>query len=119
MKKSLVSLFLVFLLCLFSSCSNTEKEELIISYDNSVNGYTIFLYQVGEPQWAFGNVNAKLVLQDSDGNVIRETEFELANDGANILLDNITEVNWFDDRVEVNLKELDTINEFIYVLNYK
>ena len=119
MKKSLISLFLVVLLCLFSSCSNTEKEELIISYDNSVNGYTIFLYQVGEPQWAFGNVNSKLVLQDSDGNVIRETEFELANDGANILIDNITEVNWFDDRVEVNLKELDTINEFTYVLNYK
>ena len=60
-----------------------------------------------------------MVLQDSDGNVIRETEFELANDGANILIDNITEVNWFDDRVEVNLKELDTINEFTYVLNYK
>lgn len=119
MKKTLFSLIMVVVLCLFAGCSNTAKEELVISYENSVNGYTISLYQVGEPQGAFGSVNAKLILKDSKNNIIDETEFELSNDGADVLITNITEVNWFDDRVEVGLKELDTTNELTYVLNYE
>lgn len=119
MKKTLILLVSVIFLCLFVGCSNAEKEELVISYDDSVNGYTISLYQVGEPQGAFGSVNAKLVLQDSAGNVIDEENFELANDGADVLITNITAVNWYDDRVEIGLKELDTTNELTYVLNYE
>lgn len=119
MKKTLISMILVFALCLFASCSNSEKEDLIISYDNSVNGYSVSLYQVGEPQGSFGSVNAKLVLNDSEGNLIDETEFELANDGGGVRITNITEVNWFDDRVEILLNESDTTNEFSYVLNYE
>lgn len=119
MKKTLISLVLVFTIILFAGCSKTDKEDLIISYDNSVNGYTVSLYQVGEPQGAFGSVNAKLVLKDADDNIIDETAFELANDGADVLITNITAVNWYDDRVEIGLKELDTSNELTYVLNYE
>lgn len=119
MKKTLISLVLVFTIILFAGCSKTDKEDLIISYDNSVNGYTVSLYQVGEPQGTFGDVTAKLVLQDSAGNVIDEENFDLANDGADVLITNITAVNWYDDRVEIGLKELDTSNELTYVLNYE
>lgn len=119
MKKTLISLVLIFTLCIFTGCSNAKKEKLIISYDDSVNGYTVLLYQVGEPKGTFGAVNAKLVLQDAKDNIIDETEMTLSNDGANVSVSNITEVNWFDDRVEICLKELDTTKEFTCVLNYK
>ncbi len=118
MKKTLILLILVIVLCLFTGCSNDEKEKKVISYDDSVNGYTISLYQVGEPQGTFGDVTAKLVLQDSAGNVIDEENFELANDGANVVITNISEVNWFDDRVEILVKELDTTNQYTYTLSY-
>ncbi len=118
MKKILILLISVIVLCLFAGCSKAEKEKLVISYDDSVNGYTISLYQVGEPQGTFGDVTAKLILQDSAGNVIDEENFELANDGANVVITNISEVNWFDDRVEILVKELDTTNQYTYTLSY-
>ena len=119
LKKTLILLVPLIFLFLFAGCSNAEKEELVISYDDSVNGYTVSLYQVGEPQGTFGDVTAKLVLQDSAGNVIDEENFDLANDGADVLITNITVVDWYDDRVEIGLKELDTTNELTYVLNYE
>ncbi len=91
---------------------------MIISYDDALNGYVVSMYQVGEPQGTFGDVKAKLVLTDAGGTVIEETILDLANDGGNVRITNITEVNWFEDRVEVKLKALETSAEFTCVLNY-
>ncbi len=38
------------------------------------------LYQVGSPQ-GFGSAGAKLVLKKSNGEIVDEKEFSLANDG--------------------------------------
>ena len=59
------------------------KGEILITSQNSPdNNYTVLLYQVGSPQWSFGSVGAKLVLENSDGKVVDKEEFSLANDGA-------------------------------------
>ncbi len=76
------------------------------------------MYQVGEPRGAFGDVKAKLLLTEADGTVIDEVTIKLSNDGANAQITNITDVNWFENRVEVKLKELETSEEFTCVLNY-
>lgn len=115
-KLLLISIFIITFL-LFAGCS-AEKDVLITSQSSSDGNYTVSLYQTGEPQWSFGNVKARLILENSDGQVLDEESFELANDGGNVTAQNITEVIWSESFVEVRMKEFDTIRQYTYILNY-
>jgi len=116
--KKLFSVFVViFIIPTFSACS-FEEEILITSQNSPDNDYTIYLYQVGSPQWSFGSVNAKLVLENSNGKTVDEEEFALANDGAGVFEGNIKEITWLENRVEIIMGESDTTQQYTYILNY-
>jgi len=118
MKKIFLLFVSVFMICIISGCSITEEEILITSQSSPDNNYTIFLYQVGTPQWSFGSVSAKLVLKDFKGKKIDEENFGLANDGGPVTDNNIVEIIWLDDKVEIEMKEFDTTQQYTYILNY-
>ncbi len=102
-----------------SACSSEiDKEEILITSQSSPDGnYSIYLYQVGDPQWSFGSVGAKLVLEESNGKIVDEKEFSLANDGAMVHEDNLKSVTWLENEVEV-LMDADEAPEKYYVLSY-
>ena len=78
-----------------------------IYQENSPDGnYTIVLYQVGSPQWSFGSVKAKLVLEDANGKKIDEEDFGLANDGAGVFEGNVKEITWMENQVKIIRKIL-------------
>ncbi|MBQ7935269.1 MAG: hypothetical protein IJ333_02845 [Clostridia bacterium] len=115
--KKLFTVFVVFMMLAFSACS-VEKEILITSQNSPDNEHTVYLYQVGSPQWSFGSVNAKLVLENSSGKMVDEKEFALANDGAGVFEGNIKEITWLENQVEIIMDEADTTRQYTYILNY-
>ncbi|MBQ7088260.1 MAG: hypothetical protein IJN04_01280 [Clostridia bacterium] len=117
MKKLLILFLVVAAMLVFSACS-MEEEMLITSHTDPNGNYTVCLYQVGSPQWSFGSVNAKLVLQDAQGQQIDEESFGLANDGAGVFAGNMKEITWLEDRVEIVMGESDTTKRYTYVLSY-
>ncbi len=117
MKKVIAVILSVFTICTFSACSFEEKI-LITSQYSPDNDYTVYLYQVGSPQWSFGSVNAELVLKNSNGKTVDEEEFALSNDGAGVFEDNIKEITWLDNQVEIIMGESDTTNQFTYILSF-
>ena len=89
-----------------------------IYQENSPDGnYTIVLYQVGSPQWSFGSVKAKLVLEDANGKKIDEEDFGLANDGAGVFEGNVKEITWMENQVKIIMGESDTTKQFTYILS--
>ena len=107
--------------CLFMGCSHIEEIFMTkknTSQSSPSGGYSLSLYQVGDPEWPFGSVKAKLVLYDTESKIVDETQFELNNDGGGVTSGNIVEVVWLEDHVEIHMKEFDTVNQFTYVLNY-
>lgn len=90
-----------------------------IYQENSPDGnYTIVLYQVGSPQWSFGSVKAKLVLEDANGKKIDEEDFGLANDGAGVFEGNVKKITWMEKQVKIIMGESDTTKQFTYILSY-
>jgi len=118
MKRVFIIILSLTMLCFFVGCSAVEKDILITSQNSPDNDYTVYLYQVGSPQWSFGSVGAKLVLKDSNGKVVDEEKFSLANDGAGIFEGNIKEITWLENRVEIIMGESDTTQQYTYILNY-
>ena len=116
-KKVIAVILSVFMICTFSACSFEEKI-LITSQNGPDNDYTVYLYQVGSPQWPFGSVNAKLVLKNSNGKTVDEEEFALSNAGAGVFEENIKEITWLDNQVEIIMGESDTTNQFTYILSF-
>lgn len=94
------------------------KQKEIYQESSPDNNHTVSFYQVGEPQWSFGSVDAKLVLYNSDGKKLDEESFELSNDGANVIAGNIVEIIWSEDQVEIKMKEFDTTQQYTYILKY-
>ena len=117
MNKLCAVLIAVFLIFALSACS-FEEETLITSQSSPNGNYTVCLYQVGSPQWSFGAVKAKLVLKDGNGTVLDEVNFSLANDGTGVYVDNIKQISWSENRVEISMREFDTTRQFAYVLSY-
>ena len=117
MKKLLIIFLAVFMNFAFSACS-FEEEILITSQNSPDSSYTVYLYQVGSPQWSFGSVNAKLVLGNLNGRTVDEEEFTLSNDGAGVFEGNIKEITWLDNQVEIIMGESDTTKQFTYILSY-
>ena len=119
MKKVIIIMIAVCMIFTFSACSLEEnKEEILITSQNSPDGnYSVYLYQVGSPQWSFGSVGAKLVLKNSNDKVVDEKEFSLANDGAGVYESNLKSITWLENKVEV-LIDADEWPEEYYVLNY-
>lgn len=116
MKKLLIIFLAVFMIFAFSACS--FEEEILITSQNSPDGnYSVYLYQVGSPQWSFGSVGAKLVLKNSNDKVLDEKEFSLANDGAGVYEGNLKSITWMENKVEI-LMDADEWPEEYYVLNY-
>ena len=103
----------------FSACSSEEdKEEILITSQNSPDGnYSVYLYQVGSPQWSFGSVGAKLVLKDKNGKKIDDEKFGLANDGAGVYEGNLKSITWLENEVKI-LIDADEAPEEYYILNY-
>ena len=118
-KKGIAIVLVVCLIFTFSACSSeNDMEEILITSHNSPDGnFTIYLYQVGSPQWSFGSVGAKLVLKNSNGKILDEKEFSLANDGAGVYEGNLKSITWLENEVEV-LMDADEWPEEYYVLNY-
>ncbi len=112
--------FILIMSCLLAGCSfdNSEKETVISSVGSDDGNYTVVLYQTGEPQGTFGDVKAKLVLQNSSGETLDEESFELANDGGGVRGNNITDIVWSDNSAEVHMREFDTDRMFTYILEY-
>lgn len=119
MKKICTLLLAVFMFIISSACSSEiDKEEILITSQSSPDGnYSIYLYQVGDPQWSFGSVGAKLVLKESNGKIVDEKEFSLANDGTMVHEDNLKSVAWLENEVKV-LMDADEAPEKYYVLSY-
>lgn len=118
MKKLFVFLLSVIMLSFFAGCSIIEEEILITSHNSPDNNYKVSLYQVGSPQWSFGSVKAKLVLENSEGKIVDEENFDLANDGGGVFEGNIKEIAWLENQVEIIMCESDTIQQYNYILNY-
>lgn len=118
-KKAITIMIALCMIFTFSACSSEEdKEEILITSQNSPDGnYSVYLYQVGSPQWSFGSVGAKLVLKNSNGKILDEKEFSLANDGAGVHEGNLKSITWLENEVEV-LMDADEWPEEYYVLNY-
>ena len=118
-KKAITIMIALCMIFAFSACSSEEdKEEILITSQNSPDGnYSVYLYQVGSPQWSFGSVGAKLVLKNSTDKVVDEKEFSLANDGAGVYESNLKSITWLENKVEV-LMDADEWPEEYYVLNY-
>ena len=118
-EKGIAIVLVVCLIFTFSACSSeNDMEEILITSHNSPDGnFSIYLYQVGSPQWSFGSVGAKLVLKNSNGKILDEKEFSLANDGAGVYEGNLKSITWLENEVEV-LMDADEWPEEYYVLNY-
>ena len=117
MKRLFISILVVIVVC-FAGCSIMEEEILITSQNSPDNNYTVYLYQVGSPQWSFGSVGAKLVLENSNGKTVDEEEFSLSNDGAGVFEANVKQITWLDNKVEIIMGESDTTNQFTYILSF-
>lgn len=118
MRRTVVILLSVMMLCFCVSCSVVEDVTLITSQNSPDGDFVVSLYQVGSPQWSFGPVDAKLVLTDSEGQKIDEVNLGLANDGTDVRVDNIVKIIWSGDHVEVQMREFDTAKQYTYILNY-
>ena len=119
MKKMIAVILSLFMICTFSACSSEKNnEEILITSQNSPDGnYSVCLYQVGSPQWSFGSVGAKLVLKKSNGEIVDEKAFSLANDGAGVYEGNLKSITWLENEVEI-LMDADEWPEEYYVLKY-
>ena len=118
-KKAITFIVAVCIIFTFSACSSeANNEEILITSRNSPDGsYSVYLYQVGSPQWSFGSVGAKLVLKNSNDKVVDEKEFSLANDGAGVYEGNLKSITWLDNEVKI-LIDADEAPEEYYILNY-
>ena len=123
MKKTIAILLVCVMIFTLSGCSVVDLviksiSKTLITSQNSPDGkYTLSLYQVGEPVWSFGSVDAKLVLRDANGRVIDEASFSLANDGAGVHEDNLYKVKWLDEQVIVEMDQ-DEGPDFTVSLSY-
>ncbi len=117
MKKLFITILVVTIFLSLGGCSK-ETEILITSQISPNREYKVLLYQVGEPTWSFGSVTAKLVLEDTEGNVQDEEQFELNNDGSGVGDGNIVAITWEDTQVAVQMKESDTTKQYTYYLVY-
>ena len=117
--KKIISLTLALIVvCIAVGCALLEEDIFITSNTSPDSSYTVILYQIGSPQWSFGAVKAKLVLTDKNGKEIEKQEFSFNNDGTGVTADNIIEVIWEIDRVEVKTREFDTANQYSYTLYF-
>lgn len=117
MKKVIAVIVASVMIFAFSACFLEEK--IIVTSQSSPDGnYTVYLYQVGSPQWSFGSVDAELVLKNSNGKIADEVKFSLANDGAGVFEGNIKEITWLENQVEIIMGESDTIQRYTYILSY-
>ncbi len=119
MKKVITVLLAIFVICAFSACSTGQNnEEVVITSESSPDSkYTVYLYQVGSPQWSFGSVRAKLVLKNSNEKILDEVNFSLGNDGAGVYAQNLVTITWMENEVGI-LMDADEEPEEYYVLNY-
>lgn len=117
MKKVIAVIVAAFMIFAFSACFLEEK--IIVTSQSSPDGnYTVYLYQVGSPQWSSGSVDTELVLKNSNGKIADEVIFSLANDGAGVFEGNIKEITWLENQVEIIMGESDTIQRYTYILSY-
>lgn len=108
----------VAMICFFTGCSVIEGKTFITSQNSPDGDYTISLYQIGSPQWSFGSVKARLVLEDSRGKTVDTEDFSLGNDGTGVAESNIAAITWAEDQVQVQMKEFDTTKQYTYILRY-
>ncbi|MBE6797661.1 MAG: hypothetical protein E7531_04920 [Ruminococcaceae bacterium] len=117
MKKLFIIFLAIFMVVIIAACF--IKEEIFITSQTSPDGnYVVSLYQVGSPQWPFGSVDARLVLENANGKKVDKVKFSLANDGAGVFEGNIEKITWKKNQVEIIMGEADTTNQFTYVLMY-
>ena len=123
MKRIVAVLLSVAILCVFAGCAFVEgiikrSSYTVNKYKSPTGEYTLRLMQKGEPEWPFGAVEAKLQLEDFEGKRLDEVSFSLANDGGPVEKNNIVDIAWLEDRVEVLMREADSTQQYTYVLEY-
>ncbi len=117
MKKVLCGIIVCVVVLAFAGCA--EVVMLIDSHVSPDGNYSVSLYQVGSPQWSFGDVQGKLVLYSfDDATQVNEVSFFLSNDGTGVEASNIVEVDWQPTGVRVVLRHFDTAEVTECTLRY-
>lgn len=78
--------------------------------------YTVYLDEIGSPQWPFGPVKARLTVKDPGGKVIDRCTFWLNNDGGCVYDFNLKATLWYPDRVEIVMHGADDRENTVYTL---
>ena len=74
-------------------------DKLLLSGQNKDRTYSIFIYEVGAPEFTFGEGRCKIILKK--GNItIEKQEIIVYNDGKRLGKDNF-KVNWLDDHINI------------------
>ncbi len=71
-----------------------KKTEIKSSVSDDKN-YTLTVYEIGEPEFAFGSANCRFVLKNNDKK-ISTLDFEIRNDGGWALPQNV-DIKWQDN----------------------
>ena len=118
MKRQFCCLLVALLLFGCVGCDLLEDTTHIVSFQSPANDYTLTLYQIGSPQWSFGSVQAKLVLTQKEGDKVQEKAISFNNDGGGVAPENVVNVVWGEDAVEVEVRHFDTTLRNIYTIPY-
>ena len=98
-KKTIRILVSVFVILLVFRLIFRTGDKLILSNQNKDGTYSIFIYEVGAPEFPFGEGRCEIVLKK--GNItIENQEIIVYNDGKRLGKDNYN-VNWLDDHANI------------------
>ena len=115
-KKTIRILASVFVILLVFRLMLRTGEKLVLSGQNKDGTYSIFIYEVGAPEFPFGEGRCQIVLKK--GNItIENQEIVVYNDGKRLGKDNF-KVNWLDDHANIiiHAEEMEDISLDLFYL---
>ena len=98
-KKTIRILVSVFVILLVFRLMLRTGDKLILSDQNKDRTYSILIYEVGAPEFPFGEGRCKIVLKKGDV-TIENQEIIVYNDGKRLGKDDF-KVNWLDDHINI------------------
>ncbi len=76
----------------------------IAEYKSPDRQYTLVFYQLGSPDWPFGETDVRFKLKDARGRKLNSVDTTIQDDGSSATEYNVKRVVWLEDRVEVTLQ---------------
>ena len=107
-----VILFISFLVYAFRF-----KKTEICTLDSPDGAYHLVLEQEGAPVF-FSGVGGRIRVFNAEGDKLASQDIYVHNDGGSIDEDNIREIRWYDDRVEVKIRGFEESETTIYILSW-